>query len=140
MLRLVRDEEVCELDDIEAQDAEPELPRAAAPGEAPDGAIEDDGGEGESAEASDTQVNLPLLEALLLSTHHPLTAGRLADLLDLDYTKPVRSAIKDLNQQYQSSARSFRIEQVAGGFQILTLPDFGRCPQKSCTRRKPTRS
>ena len=75
-------------------------------------------------------VSLPLLEALLLSTHHPLTAGRLAELLDLPSTKPVRSAIRDLNQQYEAGTRSFRVEQVAGGYQILTLPEFGESLKK----------
>jgi segregation and condensation protein B len=80
----------------------------------------------ESADASTApQVNLAALEALLLSTHHPLTAGRLAELLDLETTKPLRKAIKALNEQYASTDRSFRIEQVAGGFQILTLPEHG---------------
>ena len=130
MLRLVRDEESCELDDMETEDVPPELPRSASPAEEPDGAVQDAAEEGEGGEASQIPANLSLLEALLLSTHHPLTAGRLAELLDLESTKPVRSAIKELNQQYESSARSFRIEQVAGGFQILTLPDFGESLKK----------
>src|SRR4051812_40093171 len=46
---------------------------------------------GENA-AAEPAVSLAMLEALLLSTHHPLTAGRLAELLDLDSTKPVRKA------------------------------------------------
>jgi segregation and condensation protein B len=97
-------------------------------GEDQDGAVEDDAGsDGETAAA---EVNLPLLEALLLSTHHPLTAGRLGELLDLDTTKPVRAAIKQLNEQYQSTGRAFRIEQVAGGYQILTLPEFGEALKK----------
>jgi segregation and condensation protein B len=70
-------------------------------------------------------VDTRLLEALLLSTHHPLTAGRIAELMELPATKPVRQAIKDLNTQYEESHRAFRIEQVAGGYQILTLPEFG---------------
>ena len=69
------------------------------------------------------QIDLAPLEALLLSTHHPLTAGRLAEILDLETTKPLRKAIKVLNEHYASTGRSFRIEQVAGGFQILTLPE-----------------
>jgi hypothetical protein len=36
-------------------------------------------------------------------------------MLELDATKPVRSAIKQINEQYEQSGRSFRIEQVAGG-------------------------
>jgi segregation and condensation protein B len=70
-------------------------------------------------------VDTRLLEALLLSTHHPLTAGRIAELMELPATKPVRQAIKDLNIQYEESHRAFRVEQVAGGYQILTLPEFG---------------
>ena len=85
---------------------------------------EDDASESADA-ATAPQVNLAALEALLLSTHHQLTAGRLAELLDLETTKPLRKAIKALNEQYASGERSFRIEQVAGGFQILTLPEHG---------------
>ena len=83
-----------------------------------------------TAAASEPEVNLRLLEALLLSTHHPLTAGRLAELLELDSTKPLRKAVKSLNEQYESGGRAFRIEQAAGGFQILTLPEFGDALKK----------
>jgi segregation and condensation protein B len=126
MLRLVKDDEF-ELDEMEEHDAQPEpnAPRQTASTEPPDGAM-DAAEDAQGAESGDMPpVNLPLLEALLLSTHHPLTAGRLAELLDLPSTKPVRAAIKDLNAQYESTGRSFRIDQVAGGYQILTLPDFG---------------
>ena len=70
-------------------------------------------------------MDLGLLEALLLSTHHPLTAGRVGEVIGLSSTKPVRQAIKELNRRYEESGRSFRIEQVAGGYQILTLPHYG---------------
>lgn len=80
--------------------------------------------ESASPAASETPVDLSSLEALLFSTHHPLTAGRLAELLDAESTKPVRHAIRDLNKQYEETNRAFRIEQVAGGFQMLTLPQY----------------
>jgi segregation and condensation protein B len=86
--------------------------------------------DGETAAVAEPAVNLAMLEALLLSTHHPLTAGRLAELLDLDSTKPIRKAIKSLNEQYASGGRAFRIEQVAGGYQILTMPEFGEALKK----------
>ncbi|MDB5291016.1 MAG: scpB [Phycisphaerales bacterium] len=147
MLRLVRDEpvaleerpqdeadylEVMEVEELRAdaadQDAaedpiDPARPDLSA--EQPDGAVEEES-DSASPETGDLPVaSLGILEALLLSTHHPLTAGRLAELLDLSSTKPVRRAIKELNTQYESAGRTFRIEQVAGGFQILTLPEFG---------------
>lgn len=95
--------------------------------------------EAESAETDDAPpetstdapvVDLASLEALLFSTHHPLTAGRLAELLELESTKYVRSAIRDLNKQYEDGTRSFRIEQVAGGYQMLTLPAYAAVIKK----------
>lgn len=36
----------------------------------------------------------------------------------------IDQAVEDLNKSYSSSGRSFRIESVAGGFRIMTLPAF----------------
>jgi segregation and condensation protein B len=99
---------------------------APAPAEEPDGTVEDLAEE--SADESSAElpaVDHAALEALLMGTHHPLTAGRLAELLGLDTTRPIRPAIRQLNDQYTAGNRSFRIEQVAGGYQILTLPQYG---------------
>ncbi len=96
-------------------------PEGQADGEQVDGPVEADTAD---ASAESPAIDLGGLEALLFSTHHPLTAGRLAELVEVESTKPVRQAIRDLNQQYEDSGRSFRIEQVAGGYQMLTLPAF----------------
>ena len=130
MLRLVKDDDPIELDEMDKQeDVQPDPDRPsteAAALEEPDGAVDEASDNSEGSEAPDAApVNLTLMEALLLSTHHPLTAGRLAELMDLETTKSVRNAIKELNAQYESTGRSFRVEQVAGGYQILTLPEFG---------------
>jgi len=90
-----------------------------------DGQVTDAGQPTAEADEPVVDIDLAIAEALLLSTHHPLTAGRLAELMDLPGTKSVRRAIKSLNEQYELGNRSFRIEQVAGGYQILTLPKFG---------------
>lgn len=95
-----------------------------------DGAVADVAGddEAEAAEgeaSAEAEVNAALLEALLFGTHHPLTPGRLAELLEIKTTGPVRRAIKRLNASYEESGRSFRIEQVAGGYQMLSLPEYG---------------
>jgi segregation and condensation protein B len=90
-----------------------------------DGQVTDPEQSAAEADEPAVEVDLGIVEALLLSTHHPLTAGRLAELMDLPGTKAVRKSIKSLNEQYEQANRSFRIEQVAGGYQILTLPKFG---------------
>lgn len=127
MLRLVTEDESADWQAMETQDTEPDPERQPpSSSESPDGMVEDAADDAEVSEHAELPpVNLAVLEALLLSTHHPLTAGRLAEMLDLAATKPVRMAIKALNQQYEAGSRSFRVEQVAGGYQILTLPEFG---------------
>ena len=94
-------------------------PLTTAPAELADGAIVP------SPEAVDPPVDLPTLEALLLSTHHPLTPARLAELMGIPGVKAIRPAVAALNTVYEHTGRSFRVEQVAGGYQILTLPQFG---------------
>ena len=133
MLRLVRDEETTEMDQPEASEADAVAAQDAEPvelAEQADGAVDATGdaeGPDEASldDSSTPQVDPGLLEALLLSTHHPLTAGRIGEVMGLGMTKPVRQAIKELNRRYEETGRSFRIEQVAGGYQILTLPHYG---------------
>jgi len=108
---------------------DPDEPAAQLGSEVPDGSVEaaDDGGDDVSGDPS---VDLGLLEALLFGTQHPLTAAKLVELMALKSVKSIRGGIKSLNEQYESSQRSFRIEQVAGGYQMLTLPCYGEALKK----------
>src|SRR5882724_3466709 len=114
MLRLVRDNDTewTEMADQEVQSGS-DVPRrrgrkgsdepveapaeAAETAEARDGALDDAADESGDATQTDQIVDKGALEAMLMSTHHPLTAGRLAEMLDLPSTKPIRLAIKNLN-------------------------------------------
>ena len=64
------------------------------------------------------------VEAVLMSTERPLAAGRIAEAVGAEGAKGVHESIARLNDLYEQAGRSFRIEQVAGGFQILTLAEF----------------
>ena len=99
-----------------------ETPPDPVADEAADGALEP---LGEAEPLPRDDIDLAAVEALLFATHHPLTAGRLAELMDLPSTKPIRRAVATLNAAYESTGRSFRVEPVAGGYQLLTLPTFG---------------
>jgi segregation and condensation protein B len=84
-------------------------------------------GENPQAACSD-QPLAARVEAVLLSADRPLTENRLADLLGISgkgTAASIRAAVDDLNQQYQASGRCFRIDRLANGWQILTLPEFG---------------
>lgn len=76
----------------------------------------------------------PTIEAVLLSTDKPLPILRLAAALGLvdeeadstpsESSEIIREAIAGLNAQYESTSRSFRIELVAGGYRVMTRPEF----------------
>lgn len=129
LMRLVRDDEMdAETEDQPSSPAADEAPATLADelDEQVDGPVEDAPVEEiPSPEGAADEVDLAILESLLFSTHSPLTAGRLAELMELESTKTLRKAIKALNQQYEEGGRSFRVEQVAGGYQLLTLPEYG---------------
>lgn len=87
-------------------------------------------------DVSDEAAILPTsqVEALLFSTQHPLTPGRIAELLELNSTRAVKRAVAELNREYESTSRVFRVEQVAGGYQLLTLPEHGELIRKLVTK------
>jgi segregation and condensation protein B len=68
------------------------------------------------------------VEAVLLTLEKPVTPGKLAEGLgvgvDQGGTKAVSAAIDGLNEEYERTGRAFRIEKVAGGVRIMTLPEF----------------
>lgn len=70
----------------------------------------------------------PAIEAILLTLDRPVTAGRIAEALKLGIeqggTRTVKKAIEVLNAQYEASGRAFRVEQVAGGYRVMTLSKF----------------
>jgi segregation and condensation protein B len=73
------------------------------------------------------------VEAVLLSISRPLSEAKLVDMLGLGSVSAkdkmsatmVKQAIDHLNTEYAQSGRSFRIERLAGGWQLLTLSKFG---------------
>jgi segregation and condensation protein B len=65
-----------------------------------------------------------IIEALLFSSDAPLSAARLADLVRSMTPTAVRLHIATLNDKYRQAGLSFRIETIARGFQMMTLPDF----------------
>jgi segregation and condensation protein B len=87
------------------------------------------------------------VEAILLSADRPVPAARIAEALRLEEaTRPrrkaaakdgsesapaprpageklVKQAVAALNSAYEATGRAFRIETVAGGLRLLTLPE-----------------
>ena len=68
----------------------------------------------------DPRLKRMRLEAVLLLAKTPLTTRKLAQLADLADGTEARTLVRRLNQVYDQTGRSVRIEQVAGGFRMLT--------------------
>jgi segregation and condensation protein B len=66
-----------------------------------------------------------LIEALLFSSDAPLSAARLAEVVGSCTPAVVRKHVDALNLKYERVGLSFRIEAIARGYQMMTLPGFG---------------
>ena len=64
------------------------------------------------------------LEAVLFLARQPLTTRRISQLAHLEDGTEARVMMKALNEHYNEVGRSFHVKRVAGGFQLLTRPQF----------------
>lgn len=68
---------------------------------------------------------LARLEAALFLAREPLSIRRLAKLARLPDGTRARSLVRELRQLQDSSGSAFRVEQIAGGYQLLSRGPFG---------------
>jgi segregation and condensation protein B len=68
-------------------------------------------------------------EAVLFASDEPLSAERLADIVGTS-VKQIRTYIKNLNEKYQANNNAFGIEQIASGYQMLTLSPYNHWLKK----------
>lgn len=64
------------------------------------------------------------LEAVLFLAHEPINTRKLAQLANLADGTEARTLVRRLNDWYDAAGSAFRAEEVAGGFQLLSRPQF----------------
>jgi len=64
------------------------------------------------------------VEALLFASDEPLSLRKLGSLLEEVDSSDIKKAIEELKSEYESTDRAWRMEEVAGGFQLLTRPQY----------------
>ncbi len=75
---------------------------------------------------------MPVVEALLTASDRPLGAARIAAAMDPAFPEPgvlakaVDAAVEQLNEVYEKGGRAFRIAKVAGGYRMMTQPEFAQ--------------
>jgi len=66
------------------------------------------------------------LEAALMTSDRAVSAAKLSEILGDIGQAAIRQAVDALNSFYDQTRRSFRIEQLAGGYQVMTRPEYAQ--------------
>ncbi len=65
------------------------------------------------------------VEVVIFASDKPMPAAKASEVAAVGGQRNVRRAVADLNAAYEQSGRSFRIVEIAGGYQFQTLPEYG---------------
>jgi segregation and condensation protein B len=65
-----------------------------------------------------------VIEALLFASDGALSAARLAELVGAGTARDVREHVAALNEKYAAAGLSFRVEELAGGYRLMTLAAY----------------
>ena len=133
-----------ELDD-DVADAADAADTAAADSDQPDAEaddLDDEAGvdqpepDDDGAQADAVTDMESVVEAILFASDEPLTAARLVSVVETGSVKQIRQSVKNLNEKYADGNCAFRIEQIAGGYQMMTLPPYNHWLKKLLRVRK----
>ncbi len=69
---------------------------------------------------------LALVEAVLLAADEPLSPRKLARAADLADAAEARKLLRKLQELYDRDGCAFQVEEIAGGFQLLSRPEYHR--------------
>lgn len=87
--------------------------------------FEDETEEQDTETPEDFEATLEtVIEAVLFAGDEPLSPKRLVDIAEAGSVKEVNACVKALNKTYRDTGRSFRIEKISGGYQMMTLSVF----------------
>lgn len=65
-----------------------------------------------------------ILEALIFVSDKPLGINQIKEVLGDLPEQDIRQLTEELDREYQQTSRSFAIQEVAGGFRMITRPEF----------------
>ncbi|MHC4237594.1 MAG: SMC-Scp complex subunit ScpB [Planctomycetota bacterium] len=86
---------------------------------------EDDAEEQDTEVPEEFEATLEtVVESVLFASDEPISPKRLVDIAEAGSVKDVNACVKALNKAYRQSGRSFRIEKISGGYQMMTLSVF----------------
>lgn len=79
------------------------------------------------------------IEAIILASPEPISARKISGVLEDTSTSKISEAVAKLNERYAQTESSFRIRQIAGGFQYYVLPEYVGFVEELYARRRKLR-
>lgn len=79
------------------------------------------------------------IEAIILASPEPISARKISGVLEDASTSKINEAVATLNERYARTESSFRIRQIAGGFQYYVLPEYVAFVEELYARRRKLR-
>ena len=76
-----------------------------------------------------------ILEAILFAASEPISVEQFQAVLPELDKRAIRRELDELRQDYQEMRRSFRLVEIANGYQICTCPQYVEWIQKFYTRQ-----
>ena len=80
----------------------------------------------ENLEEENLAAKTGRVAAVLFLAKQPLNSRKLAEYSNLADGTEARTLVRHLNQKLDSTAKPYRVEAVAGGFQMVTRPKFAK--------------
>ncbi len=90
--------------------------------------VTDEEPEVDKSDLTDDEMRVRI-EAILFATEQPLSLRRVAEVLSTTSGR-ARKIIDALAEEYDTQGRGFGIQEIAGGYQVLTRPEFGGVVQQ----------
>ena len=76
-----------------------------------------------------------ILESILFAASEPISVEQFQAVLPELDKRAIRRELDELRQDYQEMRRSFRLVEIANGYQICTRPEYSEWIQKFYTRQ-----
>jgi segregation and condensation protein B len=80
-----------------------------------------------------------VVEALVIASPEPILAQRISQILENTTPSQIENAVAALNERYEANGSSFRIREIAGGYQLHILPDYIGYIEELFTRQRKVR-
>ncbi|MBN1943588.1 MAG: SMC-Scp complex subunit ScpB [Phycisphaerae bacterium] len=74
-------------------------------------------------EKHQADADAAVVEAVLFTGDAPLAAAKIAAATELP-PRRIKQAVERLNERYTRGGHAFRVEELAGGYRMMTLPEF----------------